>query len=99
MWQLEIAAPELSQQKPRALKTDENLGSEVSRLKSVITLARDDLVCLVSFGGCHFLILSLCKAACNSRLTGLNLEESKHIDKKLKSDTPDLMKVIMAYDV
>ncbi|EDR03647.1 condensin complex subunit SMC1 [Laccaria bicolor S238N-H82] len=33
---------ELSKQKPRA-KTDENLVSEVSRLESAITLARDDL--------------------------------------------------------
>ena len=41
---------ELSKQKPRA-KTDENLVSEVSRLESAITLARDDLVCFVLFGG------------------------------------------------
>jgi structural maintenance of chromosome 1 len=82
---------ELSKQKPRA-KTDENLVSEVSRLESAITLARDDLVCLVSLGGCHLLIPSFGKAACKSRLSGLK-EELKHIDKELKSNTPELKKV------
>ena len=48
--------------------------------------------------GFHLLILSLGKAACKSRLTGL-MEELKHIDKELKSNTPDPKEVTMAYDI
>ena len=46
----------------------------------------------VSFEGYHFLIPTFGKAACKSRLSGLK-EEIKHIDKELKSNTPELKKV------
>ena len=48
--------------------------------------------------GFHLLIFYLVKAACKSRLGGLK-EELKHIDKELKSNTPDPKKVTMAYEI
>ena len=39
---------ELNQQRARA-KSDESLISEISRLESLITVAKDDLVCFLNF--------------------------------------------------
>ncbi|CAA7261205.1 unnamed protein product [Cyclocybe aegerita] len=68
---------ELSKQKPRG-KTDEALVSDISRLESTITVAKDDL------------------RACKLRITGIK-DELKHIDRELKTVSPELKKARKAH--
>jgi structural maintenance of chromosome 1 len=84
---------ELHQQRARG-KSDENLISEISRLESLMIVAKDDLVCLLQFGQ-HSTKDCVCgsrQKACKLRITGIK-DELKHIDNEIKSISPELKKV------
>jgi structural maintenance of chromosome 1 len=95
---LQAEQRELHQQRARG-KPDETLISEISRLESLMTVAKDDLVCFHSFLTSTQLKNCVCvcvcclrQRACKLRITGIK-DELKHIDKELKSIYPELKKV------
>lgn len=82
---------DLSKQKPRG-QSDENLISEVSRLETAITVARDDLVRFSIYISFILPTLRCYQRACKLRITGLK-DELKHLEREVKKNSPELKKV------
>jgi structural maintenance of chromosome 1 len=82
---------ELQKSKARG-NTDQNLISEIARIESALTIARDDLVRTIVVYLCVVILKFYFQSAGKHRLNGLK-DEIKHIDKELKKTSPDLNKV------
>ena len=87
---------ELAKQRPRN-QEDDNLTSEMTRLESILQVARDDLV-----RRHEFFLLSPCvylgsyQSACNHKLQGIK-DELKHIDRSLRQISPEYKKVLLLF--
>ena len=87
---------ELAKQRPRN-QEDDNLTSEMTRLESILQVARDDLVRRHEFflpSPCVY--LGSYQSACNHKLQGIK-DELKHIDRSLRQISPEYKKVLLLF--